>query len=97
MSRLIVLIQFTGQGIENIEDTVRRADMFRRAAKKRGCKVVDQYWTHGSRDGVVIVEGPDDESLTALLLELGRSGNVRTETLRAFDRAEMEAILAKLG
>jgi uncharacterized protein with GYD domain len=97
MSRLVVLIQLTGQGIENIADTVRRADTFRRAAKKRGCKVVDQYWTHGSRDGVVIVEGPDDESLTALLLELGRSGNVRTETLRAFDRAEMEAILAKLG
>jgi uncharacterized protein with GYD domain len=97
MSRLIVLIQFTGQGIENIVDTVRRADAFRRAAKKRGCKVVDQYWTRGSRDGVVIVEGPDDESLTALLLELGRGGNVRTETLRAFDRAEMEAILGKPG
>jgi uncharacterized protein with GYD domain len=97
MSRYIVLIQFTGQGIENIADTVRRADAVKRAAKKHGCKVVDVYWTLGSYDGVVIVDGPDDASVTALLLDLGRGGNVRTQSLRAFDRAEMEAILAKLG
>jgi uncharacterized protein with GYD domain len=97
MSRFIVLVQLTGQGIEKIAETVRRADAVKRRAKRHGCKVVSVYWTTGSHDGVLIVEGPDDESVAALLLEVGRGGNVRTEALRAFDRAEMESILAKLG
>ncbi len=39
----------------------------------------------------------DDETATAFLLWLGSLGNVRTTTLRAFNAAEMGAIISKAG
>jgi len=51
----------------------------------------------GSVDMVVVFEAPDDASMTAFALAIGAAGNVRTQTLRAFDRAEMSAVLSKLG
>ena len=46
------------------------------------------YWTVGAHDLVGFMEAPDAESLSALLLELGSAGNVRSTTMRAFDRDE---------
>jgi uncharacterized protein with GYD domain len=45
---------------------------------------------------VCVVEGPDDTAITAIGLALGKSGNVRTQTLRAFSQANMDAILGKV-
>ena len=53
------------------------------------------YWTLGRYDMVSILEAPDVETITALGLSVGKLGNVRTETLPAFDGAGMEAILKK--
>ncbi|HXE22995.1 MAG TPA: GYD family protein, partial [Rhodoferax sp.] len=36
-------------------------------------------------------------SITAFGLAIGAAGNVRTQTLRAFSKAEMSQILAKLA
>ncbi len=44
---------------------------------------------------MVVLEGPDEQVLQALVLKLGIEGNVRSHSLRAFDRSEMEAILAE--
>ncbi|MET7671852.1 GYD domain-containing protein, partial [Micromonospora luteifusca] len=52
-------------------------------------------WTVGPYDLVAVVEAPDDETATAALLQLGGAGNVRTTTLRAFGREEMDRIVAK--
>ena len=40
-----------------------------------------------------MVEAPDDETAYGILLELSRSGNVSTETLRAFTREDAEKIV----
>jgi uncharacterized protein with GYD domain len=45
---------------------------------------------------VSILDAPDVETVTALGLSVGKLGNVRTETLRAFDKAGMETILKKV-
>jgi uncharacterized protein with GYD domain len=37
------------------------------------------------------------EALAAFGLAIGSAGNVRLESLRAFNKAEMEGILSKLG
>jgi uncharacterized protein with GYD domain len=58
--------------------------------------VKELYWTLGSYDIVAIVEAPDVETITAIGLSIGKLGNVRTETLRAFSKAEMAAILNKV-
>jgi uncharacterized protein with GYD domain len=97
MATFVALGNFTDQGIRNVKDTVKRADAVREAAQKAGIKMKDIMWTLGSVDMVVVFEAPDDASMTAFALAIGAAGNVRTQTLRAFDRAEMSAVLSKLG
>ena len=50
----------------------------------------------GHYDIVHIVEAPDDETAASMAFSLGALGNVRIETMRAFDRAEMTDILEKV-
>ena len=96
MASYVCLIQFSDQGIRNIQDTVKRGDAAIAEAKKLGMKIVEEYWTMGAYDGVVIFEAPDDETMSAFILKVGSLGNVKAQTLRAFRRNEMEGILAKI-
>jgi|SRR5438874_12680749 len=97
MVTYIVLTTFTDQGIRNAKDTTKRADAVRELAKKFGVTAREFFWTLGSYDVVAIFEAPDDSSMTALGLAIGAQGNVRTQTLRAFSREEMNRVLAKLA
>ena len=90
------MIQFKDQGIRNIQGTVKRGDAAMAEAQKLGMKIVEEYWTMGAYDGVVIMEAPDDETMSAFILKVGSLGNVKGQTLRAFRRNEMEGILAKI-
>ena len=45
---------------------------------------------------VVLLEAPDDETMTAFALKVSAMGSVKTQTMRAFRREEMEGILAKI-
>lgn len=42
-------------------------------------------------------DAPDDEAASAISLEIGRQGFLRIETLRAYDAAEVDGILGRLG
>ena len=96
MATCIVLANFTEHGIRSVEETTRRADAFRDLAKIFGISVKDIYWTLGRYDIITTIEVPDDVTVTALGLNLGEAGNIRTETPRAFSQADMGAILAKV-
>jgi uncharacterized protein with GYD domain len=96
MAKYITTIRFTAQGLKGIQETTKRAATFKAAAKKLGAKVAEIYWTLGAFDGVAILEAADDETVTAAMLHLGSLGNVQTTTVRAFDAAEMDRILAKM-
>lgn len=97
MATYIVLTQFTEQGVRGAKETTKRADAVKDLARKFGVTAKEFYWTLGSYDVVVIFDAPDDASITALGLAIGALGNVRTQTMRAFSREEMNGILAKLG
>jgi uncharacterized protein with GYD domain len=97
MATYIALSNFTDQGIRNVKDSTKRADAVKDAAKKFGASMTQIYWTLGHYDLVAIIEAPDDKSATAFALAIGAAGNVRTQTLRAFNREEMNGILGKLG
>ena len=96
MATYVALIQFTEQGIRNIKDTVKRADAAAAEAEKMDIKIVEEFWTMGAYDAVVVFEAPDDETMSAFMLKIGSLGNVKSHTLRAFRRSEMEGILAKI-
>src|SRR5215468_7057033 len=95
MASYVCLIQFQDQGIRNIKDTIKRGDAAMAEAEKMGMKIAEEYWTMGAYDAVVVLEAPDDETMSAFILKVGSLGNVKGRTLRAFRRNEMEGILAK--
>jgi uncharacterized protein with GYD domain len=97
MAMYVALVNFTDQGVRNLKDTTKRADIAKEMAKSFGVTFKELYWTLGSYDEVVILESPDDASMAAFLASLGALGNVRTQTLRAFSQAEMNGILARMG
>jgi uncharacterized protein with GYD domain len=96
MATYIVLSSFTDQGIRTVKDTTKRADAVRETARKMGVETKALYWTVGKYDVVATFEAPDDATMTALSLAISSSGNVRTQTLRAFTKEEVTGILAKL-
>ena len=97
MATYIVLTNYTDQGIRTVKDTTKRADAVRDLAKKFGATVREFYWTMGKYDLVVIFDAPDDAAMTALSLTIAQAGNVRTQTMRAFSRDEVNGMLAKVG
>ena len=97
MPTYIVLVSFTGQGITNVKDTLKRAEAAKAAAKKVGATMREIYWTLGQYDAVATIDAPDDETMTALGLNMGKAGHVRTQTLRAFSVADMKGILGKVA
>jgi uncharacterized protein with GYD domain len=96
MPTYVSLFKFTDQGIKNVKGTLDRVQQARSAMEKAGGRMTAIYWTQGQYDLVAITDWPDEEAATAFLLQLGMAGNVRTETLRAFDEATMQRILAKV-
>ncbi|MDQ3965830.1 MAG: GYD domain-containing protein [Actinomycetota bacterium] len=97
MPTYVSLLNWTDQGIRNVRDTLERSDRAAEVAEKYGARFQQLYWTVGPYDTVSIIEAPDDEAATAFLLEVGSTGNVRTTTLRAYDREEMREIIERLG
>jgi uncharacterized protein with GYD domain len=94
----VTLWNWTDQGIRNVRDTVERVDRASEMAEEKyGVMLGQIYWTVGSYDLVSVFEAPDGESVSAFLLELGSIGNVRSTTLRAYNRDEMSTILERLG
>jgi uncharacterized protein with GYD domain len=96
MPTYVTLINWTDEGISNVNETIQRADSAAELAQKHGGSL-QVYWTVGSYDLVGILEVPDDESATAFLLQIGMRGHVRTTTLRAYNREEMSGIIQSLG
>ncbi|MGH7412042.1 MAG: GYD domain-containing protein [Candidatus Methylomirabilis sp.] len=93
MARYIALVMFTEQGIRDVKNSPKRADRFKKLAAKHKVKVREIHWTMGRYDIIVSFDAPNDAALSALLLETGQLGNVRTETFRAYTREEFSSIL----
>jgi uncharacterized protein with GYD domain len=96
MATFIMLGNFTDQGIRNVKQTTKRAEAFKAMAQKAGVTVKELYYTLGQYDLVSIVDAPDEQTATAVLLSAGALGNIRSQTLRAFSITEMDKVLAKM-
>jgi len=96
MPNYIALMNWTDQGIKNVKDTIKRAKSFEGAIEEAGGKSLGVYYTMGRYDFVAIIEAQNDETIASILYSLGRLGNVRTETLKAFSVAEAANIIEKL-
>ena len=95
MATFITLVNFTDQGIKNINDSPERFEAFKSMVENLGGTVKSAYWTLGSYDMVVIVEGTEEGAMTTNL-KVGSLGNVRTQTLRGFSAEEMKSLISNM-
>ena len=98
MPHYVCLFDWTDQGTKPVTDTVDRVGSASEMAQsKYGVSLEHVYWTVGAYDVAGVLEAPDVESLSAFLLELASAGNIRSTTMRAFDRDEMNSIIGRVG
>ena len=97
MPRYVALMNWTDQGVRSAKDTVTRRRQAEEGFAKAGIRLETVLWTQGRYDLIAISEAPDDATVAAAMLTLAGQGNLRTETMRAFDAAEMQGIVDRLG
>jgi uncharacterized protein with GYD domain len=95
MPTYVSLFRFTEQGAKTIRDTQGRAAAFRESARGAGVTVRDVFWTLGTYDGMIVLDAPDEETVTALMIGLDAMGNVHSQTMRAFDESEIGGVLER--
>jgi len=93
MATFITLVSFTDQGARAIKESPNRAEAFTALANKLGVTVKSLHWTIGQYDVVTVTEGTDEAQLAALF-STASLGNVRTQTLRAFNASEIKKVIA---
>ena len=95
MARFVSLLNWTDQGAKAAADTVGRVEAVKKVAADMG-GTLEVYWTMGQYDLVAITEFPDDETAVAFLAKVSSLGNVRSQTMRAFDADAVSSIMAKM-
>ncbi len=97
MPAYVCLINYTEQGVRNVKNTADCYRSFEKVIESFKARKIGFWWTLGQHDLVAVVEAPDDETASKIVLRLGLEGNVRTTTLRAFSEDEFVAIVNGLG
>ncbi len=84
MPTYVMLANWTDQGMRAIDDGPRRVDMARKSLEDMGGRFLSVYMTMGIHDMVFTYDAPDDAVAARFTLLLGKQGNVRTQTMKAF-------------
>ncbi len=95
MAHFVSLLTWTDQGAKTASETLERAEAAKKLASEMGGSI-ELYWTMGQYDLVTISEFADDETAVAFLAKVSSLGNVRTQTMRAFDADAVRGIMAKM-
>ena len=96
MAKYILLTNWTEQGIKNVKESPKRLDAAKALAKQLGGELTTFYMTAGSYDMIVLVDLPTDDAAAKFALTLGKAGNVRTTTLKAFSEDSYRSIIASV-
>jgi uncharacterized protein with GYD domain len=64
-------------------------------AESVGCKMHGMWWTLGERDGVFLLEAPDNATVVALSMAVGASGQISTENTVLLDMNEAQEAMRK--
>jgi len=94
MSKYILLLNWTEQGVKAIKESASRYDAAKELAKSLGGSMESIHMTMGAYDLVCVVEAPTDEAMATLTLRLAKGGAIRSTTLKAFPEADYRKIIA---
>ena len=96
MAKYVSLVKYTQKGIENIKESPNRYDAFKQLCETMGARVEGFYLTMGRYDLLVILDAPDSETLSKIILATASKGAVSTETLQAFSEEDYRKIISEL-
>jgi uncharacterized protein with GYD domain len=96
MPTYVMLARWTEQGIRDIDSASRRIDAAKKTLTEMGGQFRSLYMTMGDYDLVAIYDAPDDAVAARFMLILGKMGNVRTTSLKAFPEEAFRQIIASL-
>lgn len=87
----------TEKAMSTISEHPERIKRFKEIVQGEGAKVTSFYLIMGKYDIACTVEAPNDEVMAKIALIVGKRGNVRAITMRAFTEKEQLDIISKLG
>ena len=94
MNTYVALVNWTQKGIQEFRDSPARIEKAKAAVAAGGGEMKFVYLTLGRYDMVAVIEAADDAAYAKVMLVLGSTGGVRTETLSAFTEDEFRNIVA---
>ena len=97
MPKFMLQVSYTMEGLRGlIHDTAaHRAKVAEAAVKSVGGKMETMYWAFGEYDIVAIADLPDNAAASAIGMDLGASGAVRTRTTPLLTAAEVDRAIKK--
>ncbi|OGO03809.1 MAG: GYD domain superfamily [Chloroflexi bacterium RBG_13_54_8] len=83
MAAYVMLTNLTDEGRKTVKENPERIKEVNREVEAMGVKVLAQYATIGPYDFVNILEGPNNETMARVAVELGARGTLQTLTMAA--------------
>ena len=96
MPSYLSLASWTDQGIRDLKSAPDRLDAVKEAVQAAGGRVIFFYMLMGEYDMATLIEMPDDDAAAQVVLRTGMSGNVRTQTMKAFTEEEFRTVIGGL-
>ena len=96
MPTYIMLANWTDQGVRTVDESPKRVDVARKTLEDMGGRAISVYMTMGAYDLVITYDAPDDAVAARFTLLLGKHGNVRTVSMKAFPEEAYRQIINSL-
>jgi uncharacterized protein with GYD domain len=96
MPTYVMLANWTDQGVRAIDESPRRVEAARKNLQEMGGRFLSLFMTMGDYDLIITYDAPDDAVSARFTLLLGKLGNVRTKTLKAFPEEAYRQIINSL-
>jgi uncharacterized protein with GYD domain len=93
MPTYVMLASWTDQGMRAINDSPKRIDTAKKTLEEMGGQFRSVYMMMGAYDLLMIYDAPDDAVAARFTLMLGKLGNVRTTSLKAFPEEAYRQII----
>ena len=96
MPNYVMLANWTDQGLRAIEDSPKRIDAARKSLEEMGGHFQSVFVTMGQYDLIITYDAPDDAVAARFSLILGKLGNVRITSMKAFPEEAYRQIVNTL-
>ena len=96
MPSYVMLANWTDQGMRHIEESPKRIDAARKSLEEMGGHFISVFVTMGEYDLIITYDAPDDAVAARFSIILGKLGNIRTSSMKAFPEEAYRQIVHTL-